>query len=199
MEPSRNARERASFGQRRAAVLSAALAVSAVIALAACGGSSPTTTPTTTAAGSVRTLSPGAVAGGSGLNSSGSQEHALQFAKCMRAHGVSNFPDPSSNGQLTIKGTGIDIHSPAFQNASTACQSLTPGGPGSPSGQKSLLSTAQQLALAKCMRAHGVSNFPDPTASGAMPAGRVNLNSPLVQQAFQKCQPASASGAPSAP
>jgi hypothetical protein len=185
--------------QRRATVLAAALAVSAAIALAACGGSSPTTTSTTTAAGSTRTLSPDAVAAGSGLNSPGSQEHALQFAKCMRAHGVSNFPDPSSNGQLTIKGTGIDIHSPAFQNASTACQSLTPGEAGSPSAQKSNLSTAQQLALAKCMRAHGVSNFPDPTASGAMPPGSVNLNSAQVQHAFQKCQPASASRAPSAP
>jgi hypothetical protein len=27
---------------------------------------------------------------------------ALQFSRCMRAHGATNFPDPNSNGAITI-------------------------------------------------------------------------------------------------
>ena len=199
MKPSRHGNERAPSGRRGTAALAATLAATAAVTLAACGGSSPTTTSTTTAAASARPLSPDAVAGGVGPNSPGSQADTLRFAKCMRSHGVSNFPDPRSNGQLTITGTGINIHSPAFQSASTTCQSLTPGGARSPSGQKSNLSLAQELALAKCMRAHGVSNLPDPNASGAIPPLSLSLTSPQVQHAFQTCQSASSNAAPTAP
>jgi hypothetical protein len=184
--------------RRGRAALAATLAVGATIALAACGGSSPTASSTTTAAAGTHPLSPESVAGGAGPNSRGLQIDALRFAKCMRSHGISNFPDPSSTGQMTLTGTGIDIHSPTFQAASAACQSLAPAGPGSPSGETSTLSVAQELALAKCMRAHGVSNFPDPNASGATPQGGVDLSSPQVQRAFHKCQPASANRPPSA-
>jgi hypothetical protein len=107
----------------------------------------------------------------------------------MRAHGISNFADPTNGGQLTIPPG--DKNSLAFKTASQACQSLmsgTAGGVG-PSGQKSLLSRTQELELAKCMRAHGVPNFPDPTATGAIPPGSVNTNSPAVKAALQVCQP----------
>jgi hypothetical protein len=108
----------------------------------------------------------------------------------MRSHGVANFPDPKSDGQLTIAGTGIDTNSPAFKGAQNACQSLMPGGGAlGSSGQKSDMSRAQGLTLARCMRSHGVPNFPDPNASGAIPPGSVNVNSPQVKAALQACQP----------
>jgi hypothetical protein len=108
----------------------------------------------------------------------------------MRSHGVPNFPDPKNGGELSLAGTGVNRNSPAFKSASQACQSLMPGVAGGvgPSGQKSDLSPAQGLALAKCMRTHGVPNFPDPTASGAIPPGSVNPNSPAVKAALQACQ-----------
>jgi hypothetical protein len=57
---------------------------------------------------------------------------ALQYSACMRSHGVPNFPDPifSSDGGTQLKITGIDPHSPQFVAATTACQSLQPGGNG---------------------------------------------------------------------
>ena len=87
------------------------------------------------------------------------QDQALQFARCMRAHGV-NLPDPQTTGnggaisiQKHVGGpggggnTGPDPSSPTFQAAQKACQSLLggkgafgggfavskngPGGPGS--------------------------------------------------------------------
>jgi hypothetical protein len=58
------------------------------------------------------------------------------------------------------------------------------------------MTRAQALRLATCMRAHGVPNFPDPNASGAIPAGSVNLNSPQVKTALQACQPNGPTPAP---
>ena len=53
----------------------------------------------------------------------------------MRAHGVTNFPDPSgSGGGINTRGTGIDPRSPAFAAAQTVCFKLLPGG--GPNAQK---------------------------------------------------------------
>jgi hypothetical protein len=57
----------------------------------------------------------------------------LKFSACMRAHGLPDFPDPTSSGggiQLSIggkKGSGLDPSSPIFQAAQKACQSVMPG------------------------------------------------------------------------
>lgn len=83
----------------------------------------------------------------------------------MRSHGVPNLPDPGPEGgiQLTA-GSGINTNSPAFKAAQARCAKLLPygrpGGPAPPSEQ----AEQQMLALSKCMRAHGLSDFPDPTA-----------------------------------
>ena len=42
----------------------------------------------------------------------------------MRGHGVSRFPDPTTQGQLTVEmvqAQGIDLHSPAVLQAVQAC------------------------------------------------------------------------------
>jgi len=49
----------------------------------------------------------------------------LNFSRCMRAHGLTNFPDPqnsSSGGSLNLSGTHINPNSPAFEHAATACE-----------------------------------------------------------------------------
>jgi hypothetical protein len=57
---------------------------------------------------------------------------ALKFSACMRSHGITGFPDPTSSGggiQLKLaSSSGIDPSSPIFQAAQTACQKLLPGG-----------------------------------------------------------------------
>jgi hypothetical protein len=48
----------------------------------------------------------------------------LSFAHCMRTQGVSRFPDPTAQGQLTVamvESQGIDVHSPAVLRAVQAC------------------------------------------------------------------------------
>jgi hypothetical protein len=120
------------------------------VALAACGSSSKP----------ISSASAGETAG-------------IKFADCMRAHGVPNFPDPGSGGGIQLNsGSGVNPQSPAFQSAQNACQKLLPGGgPGRAQG-----SEARKVALVKlaeCMRAHGLTTFPDPTTSApsAPPSG----------------------------
>jgi hypothetical protein len=55
------------------------------------------------------------------------------LAGCMRSHGVSKFPDPSSDGSLLITpSSGIDPNSPLFQKAQKDCAQYFPGGPPPP-------------------------------------------------------------------
>ncbi len=47
----------------------------------------------------------------------------LAFARCVRSHGITNFPDPNSQGSFDLAGTGINTHqlSPAELAAARAC------------------------------------------------------------------------------
>lgn len=48
----------------------------------------------------------------------------LSFARCMRNRGVSHFPDPNAQGELSIEmveAQGIDIHSPQVLAVVQAC------------------------------------------------------------------------------
>ncbi len=87
----------------------------------------------------------------------------IKYADCMRAHGVSNFPDPSGAG-VQLSGSGINTQSPAFRLAQSACLKLLPGGIGG-AGGVSEMRIEQGVKLAECMRAHGLRTFPDPTTS----------------------------------
>jgi hypothetical protein len=48
----------------------------------------------------------------------------LSFARCMRNHGLTRFPDPKAQGGLTVEmveAQGIDVHSPAVLRVVQAC------------------------------------------------------------------------------
>jgi hypothetical protein len=140
---------------------------------------------------------------GPGNSTASIREKAVKFAECMRANGVSAFPDPNASGELTIdavaNGSSLDTSSAAFKEALSACKDLEPSGftghQRSPQEQKAALEFAQ------CIRDNGVRDFPDPAKneplvdtnripSAATPGGRGILNA-----AMQKCgQYASAAG-----
>lgn len=107
---------------------------------------------------------------GSSSHSGSGADPALKLARCMRAHGLSNFPDPTPGGGIRI-GPGINPASPAFRSAQASCRGLLPGG-GPGSGHPSAQARTQMLHLSECMRQHGISGFPDPTTSPpAKPSG----------------------------
>lgn len=90
----------------------------------------------------------------------------LAFAECMRANGVSNFPDPSATGPL-FNTAGVVTSSPAFRAAQAKCQKLMGGGPPGPGSttHPSERTLAKLRRTAVCMRGHGVPQFPDPRTS----------------------------------
>jgi hypothetical protein len=127
---------------------------------------------------------------------------ALAFSKCMRSHGLPNFPDrgspPPSGPYSSIAGiaipSSINTQSPAFQSATKACQGLLSSAVFSSQGKPPITAhdKASMIAAAQCMREHGVPNYPDPTfpASGGIeltiPPG-VNVSSPAYKQAEAVC------------
>ena len=49
----------------------------------------------------------------------------LKFSACMRAHGLTKFPDPDPSGGISIgRNSGIDPNSPQFKAAEKACKEL---------------------------------------------------------------------------
>ncbi len=151
----------------RSRLLALVTLVSGVL-VAGCGGSSGS--PTATVGGAITTTSTAAASGGAASSGSTAQATGaspLAFAECMRAHGVPNFPDPKPGGGFSIPA-GTSPAAPAFQAAQAKCRKLLPNGglpvPGSrtnPSAQ----TLAKLLKIARCMRQHGVPQFPDPQTS----------------------------------
>ncbi len=143
----------------RRAGLYAALLVALALPAAACGGSS----------------SPGAAGRGSPGNSASAS--AVAYSACMRLHGVPEYPDPGSDGNLP-KGTAQDfgVSNSQYQAAERACRHLLPNSDTrfTASLTQCLMTgdcphaVVQQaltegLNFARCMRNHGVPNWPDPT------------------------------------
>lgn len=67
-----------------------------------------------------------------GVNSGPSpqqMQYLLAFAQCVRSHGISNFPDPTSQGQFTLTDTGINKYAltPAQLAAAKACLPVAHG------------------------------------------------------------------------
>ena len=160
-----------------------ALVILGSLALAACGSSSPTAT-----------------------NAAAKTNQMIAYAKCMRSHGVPNFPDPGSNGNggiqiqqsqragsgSSLSVNGVKVNGPAFQSAMQSCRSKLPNG-----GHPPPLSAARKAAMlqfSRCMRENGLPNFPDPVfGSGGQvqlrvgPQGGLDPNSPAFQKAQAAC------------
>jgi hypothetical protein len=135
----------------------------------------------------------------SGGNSTASiHEKAVKFAECMRANGVSAFPDPDASGSLTIdgvvNGSSLDPNSAAFKQAIGACKNLEP--PGFTGGKVTPSQRTARLKFAQCMRANGVPDFPDPTPNGPLIdtnripslAGKDPRSDPGLNAAMDRCR-----------
>lgn len=128
---------------------------------------------------------------------------AYRYAACMRNHGVANFPDPqvSHNGG----GTQVAIHaigpgsSPQWNSAQQACRGILPAPSKSDLAQQAAdqrRRTQNLVSFAHCLRTHGITNFPDPSATGQLSlqeiqADGIDLQAPSVRAAALACVPAS--------
>jgi len=95
---------------------------------------------------------------GSGANAKlTARDKAVKFAECIRAHGVSDFPDPDAKNQFQY---GVSVSRAVWKQATTACKDLQP--PGTLSGKRTPKQQSASLRFAQCVRDHGVKDFPDP-------------------------------------
>jgi hypothetical protein len=175
----------------------AALAVVAMVAVvsAGCGG--------THSSGGTSTASP---AGSTGTGSSGgnstaiTRKKAVKFAECMRANGVSAFPDPGASGELTIdavaNGSSLDTSSAAFEQAMSACKDLEP--PGFTGHERNAQEQEGALRFAQCIRDNGVKDFPDPDKDQPLidtrriPSAATEGGMSILHAAMQKCRDSAA-------
>jgi hypothetical protein len=81
----------------------------------------------------------------------------VKFAECIRAHGVSDFPDPNAKNQFEY---GVSVTPAVWTQATTACKDLQP--PGTLSGKRTPKQQSASLRFAQCIRDNGVKDFPDP-------------------------------------
>jgi hypothetical protein len=125
-----------------------------------------------------------AACGGGSAGSAGSSPYAtaLAYTQCMRSNGVANYPDPNSNG--------LDYGSPQLAHAAKACAKLAPKI--TISAQQLQQQLSQGLKYAACMRAHEITNYPDPsTAGGGLVIGAIpkaDADLPQFPAAEQACR-----------
>jgi hypothetical protein len=164
------------WGARVTAIITV---MAAALLAAGCGGS-----PSAAGSGG----SPNA--GGPANSPSTLSQKELAFSRCIRSHGVPNFPEPNGSGHLPEEtAQQLGVSDSRLQAAADACQSLSPKQP-----PPALTAQQQQdyLRAAACMRSHGISNFPDPAFSGGgvhfpIPSG-IDTSSPRFTQARRICQ-----------
>jgi hypothetical protein len=172
----------------------AAVAMVALISVmsAGCGSNAPSETGTaSTGAGSTGASN----ASNSATTSSGAdkkltaRDKAVRFAECIRAHGVSDFPDPNEKNEFDY---GVSVTPAVWKQATTACKDLQP--PGTLSSKRTSKQQSAALRFAECIRENGVKDFPDPVngeplvdtykiPSSNKPGGMTILNA-----AMRKCR-----------
>jgi hypothetical protein len=161
---------------RRSLIRTSVVAAAAVSVLTAgCGGGSSTT-------GATITPSP-----------------LVAYSECMRSHGVTGFPDPTSNGEIPKeKVVAAVVSNPRSPAAQRACRHLIPeSGLGPPqTATPTRTRLADALSFARCVRAHGFPSFPDPTSQGQLTpemvtAAGIDLHQPKVLRVGLVCVPAS--------
>jgi hypothetical protein len=135
-----------------------------------------------------------ATACGGGPSSAGSSSasgpvstQAVAFSRCMRSHGVPDFPDPAGRGgvpKVTPQQAGVS--NSRFQAAQGACAQLL-----QPTQAQAAQVLTGLLDFARCMRSRGIPNWPDPgTDRSGQPVfdiTGINPDSPRVSNAAGAC------------
>jgi hypothetical protein len=133
------------------------------------------------------------------VNKSSPTNSAIAFVGCMRTHGESNMPEPNvskTGGHTSVSvsaSSGIDPNSPLFAAAYKACRHLLPNN-GAPSKEDTITPIDQKdyLKAAACMRAHGITDFPDPSFQDGdvsfSSRAQIDTNTPQYMGALRTCQ-----------
>lgn len=110
----------------------------------------------------------------------------VPYASCMRAHGVSDFPDSAVSVIAGRVKTNVSVavkHEAAFPSASRVCQRHLPAG----NASTKHVNVSGEIRFARCMRSHDISDFPDPLPGGGFNIPG-NTDSPRFKAAEAACQ-----------
>ena len=113
-------------------------------------------------------------------------DSGVRYASCMRADGVSNFPDSAvsvNDGQVEFDVPRYLKSEPQFAAASRACQQDLPGG----APPVKHVNLQEELEFSRCMRSHGIVDFPDPMPGDGWDIP-IDTNSPQFEAAAHACQ-----------
>jgi hypothetical protein len=135
----------------------AAFGMVAVIA-AGCGGIRSSSGTSTAAGTSSNTTTAARTSTASHTSTVTPRQKAVKFSECMRANGVSDFPDPNASGEFP--SYGISVSKAVWMKAVVACKTLQP--PGTLSAKLTPAQESAALKFAQCIRENGVPDFPDP-------------------------------------
>jgi len=146
--------------------------------------------------------SPSSTGSGGSPNAGGSANSVVPvaYSRCMRSHGIPNFPDPNSSGQIPKEEIlQLGVSTSVLQTAQRACQRLWPYQAPTLAQQRQQLT--DDLTFARCMRSHGVPNFPDPTTSDGrvefvISVSRVGMSLPQLLGKAHECQHVLPPGSP---
>ncbi len=121
---------------------------------------------------------------------------AAKLSDCMQANGFPSFPEPDADGKIELSSETSDIalDSEEFQAAQQKCQPA----PRELSAEEKVTARAEAKKHADCMRAEGITGFPEPDADGRIliqgtPGGELDPMSEQWQAAEEKCRPEGAS------
>ncbi len=125
------------------------------------------------------------------------QRAQLSYSVCMRKNGVPAFPDPNpSGGYGGTNLRNLDQNSHAFVTATKDCSYLEKAAGMAPWTQGQWAAyDAMLLKITDCMRAHGITNFPDPKG-GEQGGWRLNPMAPLDTTSPQYTKAAKACNGP---
>jgi hypothetical protein len=159
--------------RRKRRPLAALALIAMVVLISACGSSAPA----------------GSGSSGGGDPTATAHEKAVKFAECIRSNGVSEFPDPDASGQFAYGipsySSPLNPSSAAWQKAIGACKTLEP--PRFIPTQFTPKQLSARLKFAQCVRANGVPDFPDPTATGPLVNVSNGSSIPGLHATVQKC------------
>jgi hypothetical protein len=175
----------------RRAVTGLAALISLALPVAGCGGSGspgghvaqlgPTTTATPS---SPSTGSPAASPQGNGV----------AYSRCMRSNGVPDYPDPSSSGgtdKSKVTAARSEVGSSRFDTAVDACKHLLPPSPAGPTPAEVQQVMSGMANVARCIRSHGVPNWPDPSLDAGRPTfdiHSIDYKAPRISAAIHECE-----------
>jgi hypothetical protein len=176
---------------RKAASPAAIMAAGLALLAAACGGG------------------PSSAGGSPGAGGSATATAAVAYSHCIRSHGVPGFPDPAGNGRVPkADPQQLGVSSFQLQTAQRDCQHLYPANGGSlgtslrqceetgncPQAMVQRVLSAMRM-FSRCMRADGVSNWPDPSVDAEDRPGfnlaaihGTDWNSPYIQNKIYACE-----------